>query len=585
MSKQRLRPSQIITTFGPGSIVDLPDDSVMIAGTEHWFSEGYKPHKKVSEPRLQAALKVNEFRTPPVGSFKENDIPFVRFPRWRVCPRCNRLSDQFRWPTGSLDPPPVPRCDACNMPTYPARIVVACAKGHIDDFPWYRWVHRGQNCGGGNLFLKGEGKSAALGDLRVECSCGKSWTLSGALGREAMATAYCMCPGTRPWLNDEKEDCTERLYALQRGASNIYFSIIRSALSIPPWSDPLQAEVASYHKLFAGQLTEDALRQVIQSLFSQHPIERVMECIARLSKLTTEKPSIRREEYQLLDADQDHISIYFEARKQAMLPRTQKFFSGMLSIPRLREVRTLIGFSRIEAPEMDPTMEVFNEEQGFAITPAPISAKQLDWLPAVENLGEGVFLRLNAKRLESWENFDAVKRRASNLLNAYSAWRQKRGLQALKGQRPRLILLHTLAHMLMRQMSLDCGYSSASLRERIYSDESMAGLLIFTSTPDSDGSLGGLVRQVRFLKNPDGSERDNFGRLLTEVMELARTCSSDPLCREHDPRRTERLNGAACHACAMVSETSCEFGNRLLDRGMLVNLPNEAPTGYLDYDE
>ena len=586
MSKQRLRPSQIITTFGPGSIVDLPDDSVMIAGIEHWFSEGYKPHKKVSEPRLQAALKVNEFRTPPVGSFNENDIPFVRFPRWRVCPRCNRLSDQFRWPKGNLDLPPVPRCEACNnMPTYPARIVVACAKGHIDDFPWYRWIHRGQNCGGGNLFLKGEGKSAALGDLRVECSCGKSWTLSGALGREAMAAAHCVCPGRRPWLNDEKEDCTERLYALQRGASNIYFSIIRSALSIPPWSNPLQAEIASYYKLFAGQLTEDALRQVIQSLFPQHPIERVMECVARLSKLNTEKPSIRREEYQLLDADQDHISIYFEARKQAMLPRTQKFLSGLVSIPRLREVRTLIGFSRIDAPEMDPTMEVFNEESGFAVTTAPISAKQLDWLPAVENLGEGVFLRLNSKRLENWESHDTVKRRASNLLNAYSSWRQKRGLQALKSQRPRLILLHTLAHMLMRQMSLDCGYSSASLRERIYSDESMAGLLIFTSTPDSDGSLGGLVRQVKLVKNPDGSERDNFGRLLTDVVELARTCSSDPLCREHDPRRTERLNGAACHACAMVSETSCEFGNRLLDRGMVVSLPNEARTGYLDYDE
>lgn len=164
-----------------------------------------------------------------------NDVPFVRFPRWRVCPRCNRLSNQFRWPKGDPDLPPVPHCDECNMPTYPAMIVVACARGHIDDFPWYRWVHRGQNCGGGTLFLKGEGKSAALGDLRVECSCGQSRTLSGALGREAMAEAHCACQGRRPWLDDEKEDCTERLYALQRGASNIYFSVIRSALSIPPW--------------------------------------------------------------------------------------------------------------------------------------------------------------------------------------------------------------------------------------------------------------------------------------------------------------------------------------------------------------
>jgi hypothetical protein len=361
--------------------------------------------------------------------------------------------------------------------------------------------------------------------------------------------------------------------------------VVRSALSIPPWSDPLQAEVASYYKLFAGGLTEDALRQVIQNLFSQYSFEKVMECVARLSKLNTENPSIRREEYELLDSDQDHIYAHFEARRQTVSPRTKKLLSRLVAIPRLREVRALLGFTRIDAPEMDPTMEVFNEELGLALTTAPLSARQLEWLPAVENLGEGIFLRLNLRRLVNWENQDPVKRRAENLLNTYSSWRQKRGLQALKGQRPRLILLHTLAHMLIRQMSLDCGYSSASLRERIYSDERMAGLLIYTSTPDSDGSLGGLVRQARLVRNPDGSERDNFGRLLTEVMELARTCSSDPLCREHNPRFTERLNGAACHACAMVSETSCEFGNRLLDRGMLVNLPNQPPTGYVDCDE
>lgn len=148
---------------------------------------------------------------------------------------------------------------------------------------------------------------------------------------------------------------------------------------------------------------------------------------------------------------------------------------------------------------------------------------------------------------------------------------------ALRNQYPRHILLHTLAHLLMRQMSLDCGYSSASLRERIYSDEKMAGLLIYTSTPDSDGSLGGLVRQTK--------PSEKFDAVLRSATELAWICSSDPLCREHDPRRTDRLNGAACHACTMVSETSCEFGNRLLDRGMVVNLPDVEPTGYFNFDE
>ncbi len=576
MNKQSIRPSQIITTFGPGSIVDLPDDSVMIAGIERWF-ESYKPHKKICEPRLQTALKVNEFRTPPVGSFRQNDIPFVRFPRWRVCPRCCRLSDQFRWPRGNPDLPPVPRCDSCNMLTYPARIVAACPKGHIDDFPWYRWVHRGQNCGGGNLYLRGEGRSAALGDLDVECSCGRVQTLSGALGKDAMAGAHCTCQGQRPWLNDEKEECSERLYALQRGASNVYFSVVRSALSIPPWSDPLQAEVSSWWGQFRVPLPLEAWPAVIQSRFPGEDVETVKECIAKLDRLKNQKPSIRREEYDVFNADQDHVSSYFEAWRERISPLVAKCISHVIAVPRLREVRSLIGFTRIQAPEMDPTMEVFNEEQGLTVEPAQISARQLDWLPAVENLGEGVFLRLNLDRLRKWEQLESVKHRVGILIRAYSTWRQSRQLSELKAQGPRLVLLHTLAHLLVRQMSLDCGYSSASLRERIYADENMAGLLIFTSTPDSDGSLGGLVRQTRVPSRFEG--------MLRSSLDLARICSSDPLCREHDPRRTERMNGAACHACAMVSETSCEFGNRLLDRGMLVSLPSEKRTGYFDYDE
>lgn len=572
MNRQHLRPSQVISTFGPGAIIDLPDDSVMLAGIEHWF-ENYKPHKKISEPRLQESLKVNEFRTPPVGSYKEYDIPFVRFPRWRVCPKCSRLSHQFRWPKGNPELPPVPRCDACDMPTYPARIVVACSRGHIDDFPWYRWIHRGQNCGGGNLYLKGEGKSAALGDLRVECSCQRSRSLSGALGEGAMAEARCTCQGKRPWLDDEKEPCSEKLYALQRGASNIYFSVVRSALAIPPWSDSLQAEVASWWP--QNPLPEEIWPAVISARFPDHDYERVKQCIQRLANLKTVRPSIRREEYQVFDSNQDHSSAYFESRRRTISPLTAKYLSKVSAIPRLREVKALLGFTRIESPEMDPTMEVFNEEQGLQVFTAPISAKPQNWLPAVENLGEGIFLQLNIQRLGEWEALEPVRHRADTLIKAYSTWRQRRGLPELKGQKPRLILLHSLAHLLMRQMSLDCGYSSASLRERVYADENMAGLLIYTSTPDSDGSLGGLVRQTK--------PADRFEALLISAVDLANICSSDPLCREHEPRRTERLNGAACHACTMVSETSCEFGNRLLDRGLVISLPGEN-TGYFDYD-
>lgn len=393
MSKQKIRPSQLITTFGPGSIVDLPDDSVMIAGIEHWFEE-HKPHSKISEPRLQAALKIKELRTPPVGKYNGKDVPFVRFPQYRVCPKCSRLSNQFRWPRANGDPsiPPVPRCDICNRETHPARLIVACSSGHIDDFPWYRWVHRGKNCGGGSLYLKGEGKSAALGDMRVECTCGISRSLTGAMDKKAMFDCGVRCSRRRPWLNDDEDpyDCNvgkSLLYVLQRGASNVYFSVIRSALTIPPWSDPLQAEVSSWWGQFKSPLPVDAWPAVIRSRFPGVDEGRVRECIARMEGLAIERPSIRREEYQVFEADQDHSTTFFEARRQEISSSTARYLSRLIAIPRLREIRALVGFTRIEAPELDPTMEVFNEEQGIKVTTAPISAKQLDWLPAGKRSG------------------------------------------------------------------------------------------------------------------------------------------------------------------------------------------------------
>jgi len=578
MSRQQLRPSQIITTFGPGSIVDLPDDSVMLAGTDHWF-DGQKKFRKIGEPRLQAALKVREFRTPPVGSFGDRDIPYVRFPRWRVCPQCNLLSNQF--PEDRHNPELAPRCPGCKRPTYPARIVVACAKGHIDDFPWYRWVHRGQNCGGGTLRFTGGGKSAALGDLEVTCSCGLSRSLSGALGRDAMAEAHCACQGRRPWLNDDREDCSEPLHALQRGASNVYFSVLRSALSIPPWTNPLLLAVNEWwHSLHPDYRPPEAEWPLhIKTKFGPDKTEEVTAHLKKILGIDAEPTSIRQEEYDaLLHSDSVQPDIYFQTIGRDLTEQARRFLSELIAVPRLREVRALRGFSRIEAPEMDPTMELFGDVAALNIETAPLSARALDWLPAVENFGEGLFLSLQPERLKIWEDRKGVKRRAGMLLKAYSAWRQSRGLPAVKEQPPRLILLHTLAHLLIRQMSLDCGYSSASLRERIYSGRDMAGVLIYTSTPDSDGSLGGLVRQS---KPPE-----KFADVLFSAVDLARVCSGDPLCREHEPRHTERLNGAACHACCMVAETSCEFGNRLLERRLILSLPgDEEKTGYFDFDE
>jgi hypothetical protein len=584
MSKQHLRPSQIITTFGPGSIVDLPHDSVMIAGIDGWLEK--KP-KKIIEPRLQSALNVEVFRMPPVGSYNQQDVAYVRFPRWRVCPYCERLSNRFV--DDRNNPEEAPKCFSCKKATYPARLVMACSKGHIDDFPWYRWVHRGQNCTGGDLFLRGEGMTAALSDLRVECSCGKvpPRSLGGALDKNAMQALGVKCRGKQPWLDDKEAECIEHLYSLQRSASNIYFSVVRSALSIPPWSDSLFSDGDTYLtlKAWANLLAQGCPVESMRAQYAFLPIsksisfEEIMERVSLLKNIKTATLSIRQEEFLVLDSDQDSVESNFETRSKQIGSGIQKYLSRLVAVPRLREVRALVGFTRIDAPEMDPTLELFDEEQSLAVETAPISlSKQPTWLPAIENLGEGIFIKLNTERLKEWESIAAVKDRADVLIKSYSTWRQRRGLQAVKSQPPRLVLLHTLAHLLMRQLSLECGYSSASLRERIYSDDNMAGLLIYTSTPDSDGSLGGLVRQT---KDPQ-----KFVDILMSLAETARICSSDPFCRENEYQRKEPyFNGAACHACAMVSETSCEFGNRLLDRGLIISLPAASKTGFFDYAE
>jgi hypothetical protein len=126
-------------------------------------------------------------------------------------------------------------------------------------------------------------------------------------------------------------------------------------------------------------------------------------------------------------------------------------------------------------------------------------------------------------------------------------------------------MLHTLSHLLIRELALECGYNAASIRERIYADTSglrpQAGILIYTAAADSDGTLGGLV---------DLGKPENLGRLLEQALNRSKICSSDPLCSEHDPEKDRSLHGSSCHACSLVAETSCEPGNRYLDRSLLI---------------
>jgi hypothetical protein len=224
--KGAVRRSQLITTYGVGSVVALGDESFMVAGIDRWLVDDANLH----EPRLESELGVNGFVVPPASD--GNDIPVVRFPRWHSCPKCKRLDDHYRLTNFDSN-----RCGDCNRPLVPSRFVSVCPHGHIDDFPYRRWVHKGGSSEGTHeLHIETMGATASLRDIKISCSCGASRTMDGAFDRFALRDVT-KCFGNRPWLGREQETCEEPVRALQRGASNVWFGSHRSVISIPPWSD------------------------------------------------------------------------------------------------------------------------------------------------------------------------------------------------------------------------------------------------------------------------------------------------------------------------------------------------------------
>ena len=226
----------------------------------------------------------------------------------------------------------------------------------------------------------------------------------------------------------------------------------------------------------------------------------------------------------------------------------------------------MVGFARLDA-----VGELTDPDLNIQIEPAPISRQPPTWVPAAEVRGEGIFLQFNEAKILEWLGRTVVRERADEFLASHKKWRDARYIappeQGFPGMR--YVLLHSFAHILMRQLTLECGYAAASVRERIYARPAerpggpMAGILIYTSAPDSEGTLGGLVSL---------GEPDTLGRHIGQALEAAHLCAGDPLCAEHPPSRTGRtLHAAACHACLFSPETSCERGNKYLDRSVLVN--------------
>jgi hypothetical protein len=605
-----LRRSSVVMTFAPGAVVDFRAGgapvSAVVAGLEEWDRRfppaGLSNPQKISEPRLEKKLGVDGFRLPPIVLERFDDeeednrsLVAARFPVWLQCRECHEIAPASKW---NGQPGRAYRyCSRCtakapggqHVYVIPVRFVLACTAGHLDEFPWHYWVSHSAGCSNtrwdGKLLLKAE--RPGLAGLVLSCrTCGARRSMQGIFGRTTFKGFKCKA--RRPWLPEDVDPngCGNaggqpvEVRAVQRGASNLYFPIIQSALDIPPWSDELQQTIGVHwadivnvaspaeRRMFIGILAKGALGDALLRL--RMTAEQLADVIEeRLSGLEiTSGEDLRLEEYRKLASGIDTAKeddTEFEIRNEETPAGVGSLMARLVRVTRLREVRALTGFTRIHPPEGDTS----------ALT-AAISLKKLRWLPAIEVRGEGIFFTLNASALQKWEQTTAVAERVAQLATAAEQdWKQRYpDLPFPQKLTPRFVLIHTIAHALIRELTLECGYSTASLRERLYISEGpagMCGVLIYTSTPDSDGTLGGLERQ--------GLPK-RFELTLINVVKAMEWCSSDPLCIEGLIGGLDTFSLAACHACCLVPETSCEHYNRYLDRALIVGTPESRETGF-----
>lgn len=560
-----VRPSQVITTYGPGAIVDLQTVSVIVVGTDRWPR---RELTRIQEPRLERALGVKGFFAPAPAAIRGvGTLPARVFPRFQLCPICKTLS-QLGTPDIEFDQQrgvmkcAAPGCEgkaSRRAITLPAPFIVACQNGHIDDFPWTFYVHRGEECSR-RMKLESRAVTGSVADLNIRCECGKQRSASDAFG-ERRSEALGKCRGARPWLgrNSSSSGCTQDVIAMQRGATNAWFATVRSALAINESATPLGLAVdACDLNTLRGVGSREKLRQVLEIAPDMFPslkgfsaddvweyLERRVEGVRESTEL-----DIRWPEWEALRAKGRQIDTGELVLEEGQPPASlSPPISRVVLARRLLEVRALYGFTRI-----DPA---------GASSPGALSIEKQDWLPAVQVRGEGIFLELDEAKVAAWER--EVEPRTAGMARKHAEWERERGRTPTPFPGARYVLLHTLAHVLIRQLALDCGYSASSIRERIYSsaepNRRMAGILLYTASPDSEGSLGGLVDLGRAERLPG---------LLSGALAQASRCSSDPLCADHDPDLHASINGAACHACVLAPETSCESFNRFLDRNMLV---------------
>ncbi|MBF2028310.1 MAG: DUF1998 domain-containing protein [Oscillatoriales cyanobacterium C42_A2020_001] len=593
-----IRQSQIISTFGPGSMVDLPNHSVLIGGLNHWKGDRRRIYEDRLAGRVSELLGVKQIAmyAPPVDeqdpkSARSGITSFV-FPIWFLAqmeetwetPDKRRYRTRPLLPWGSLVKGKYLTLERKKVPVVPVRFVQACVNGHISDIDWYRFVHTdspNRNCRG-QLWLDEGGSGNDFVDIFVRCeTCKARRPLSDATVPNGKVLGSC--EGHRPWLGPAaKETCVSQVTGkpeynrlLVRSASNAYFAQTLSVISLPDSDEAIRKVVdLVYEDFLKGSEGIDDIKfyrrknEKVMLALEGFSDDAVWAEVKRRQSGSFDKPkSIKQVEIETLLSQPDEVGedvpegdFYARTRKlESLHPLLSSKIDRIVLVHRLREVIAQIGFTRFEAvmPDVDG-------ELSLPVQPAALDIEPT-WVPAIENRGEGIFISFKKEAIENWLKRDAVQNRGRSLYKGFDEWRSQRGIDPDKVKFLGLpyVMLHSLSHLLITAVSLECGYAASAIRERIYTGEAGYGILLYTGTSGSEGTLGGLVQVGKRIEYH-----------LMNALEMGKLCSNDPVCAQHQPNNQQEnrfLHGAACHGCLLIAEPSCERRNEFLDRALVTD--------------
>ncbi len=602
-NKQQYTPvrfSHLTSYSGVGAIVRGAEDRLMVlVDTRYWKNKNGETTTKIIPyvRRIKAALNLDkELHMPPEAKETAQGLsgaclPAILFPRFARCKKCGLLHNQpWKKQRQALSEKVYCQAEDCGEILEQVTWCAVSSKGHLAEVPWHYVCHIGS-----------KGKCEADYDAEY---------LKVKVNKNGKKIIFCLKCGysnnksfenlrnlnfinrQQPWIfeNSPVLEDADKVEILEVNNPGVYLSERVNALVIPPESRINQSALVD--QLFRNSMLCRDIETIRLPLRRRGKIKKIASEFRVTDKEVEDALKKIKDGYPFLDdfsvndlyedeykaflvplkdqkEDEDFVTEHLTEQWKALAAPTLPVELSMIisrvdqlvSIKRLREIQVFKGFYRLSSEEQDRRV------------PPDITGES-NWLPAIELFGEGVFFTLDEALLQQWETTPALMIRADEIKQRYE--KTQINLSQDVGVSPRFILLHTLAHLLIRELEATAGYPAASLKERIYCDSAkkMAGILIYTAVPDIAGSLGGII---------NSAEPVAFLSILDKVFKKAYWCSLDPVCTEHEGQGPGWLNRAACHACSLIPEPSCEYGNVFLDRVFIKGSEEKGIPSFLNF--